>query len=245
LPIQIEACPNLQPSPDSPRNTPIAGVVLTNADLDHVLGLFALREGGPLSIHAPTAVRQTLDRSLGLDAVLNTFCGATWHEPPVGHYGPIALADGTSARLTYRGIELPGKPPPFAREQATAGTQSIACQFRDPDSGRRLVVAPDIGFVTQDLLEALEEADAVLFDGTFWSSAELSRAKPNAPQAAEMGHVTIEDCSLELLGKLAARTKIFIHINNTNPILAVDSPERKAVEAAGIVVGSDGLEFEL
>jgi pyrroloquinoline quinone biosynthesis protein B len=108
-----------------------------------------------------------------------------------------------------------------------------------------LLVAPDAGALTPQLLEALAGSDAVLFDGTFWSGEELSAVRPDAPTAEEMGHVTIKDCSLDLLRKLPARHKIYIHINNTNPVLSPDSAERAAVEAAGIVVGADGLEFEL
>ena len=85
----------------------------------------------------------------------------------------------------------------------------------------------------------------MLFDGTFWSGDELRRVKANGRTAAEMGHVTIKDVSLALLGQLPARRKIYIHINNTNPVLSPGSPERAAVEAAGIVVGYDGLEFDL
>lgn len=108
-----------------------------------------------------------------------------------------------------------------------------------------MVVAPDVPAINDALRKALVEADGVLFDGTFWSSNELSAVKPDAPEAKEMGHLTIKDSSLSLLAGLKARQKIYIHINNTNPILALGSPERAEVEAAGVVVGYDGLEFEL
>jgi pyrroloquinoline quinone biosynthesis protein B len=147
--------------------------------------------------------------------------------------------------LLYRAIELGGDPPPFAKAAPRGAAQSVAYQFKDPRTGGRLLVAPDVGGLNDGLREALSCSDAVLFDGTFWSGEELRGVKSNAPKASEMGHVTIEDCSLRLLSQLAARRKIYIHINNTNPILAPGSPERAAVESAGVVVGSDGLEFEL
>jgi pyrroloquinoline quinone biosynthesis protein B len=93
--------------------------------------------------------------------------------------------------------------------------------------------------------KALAEADAVLFDGTFWAGDELSAIKPGAPSAEEIGHMTIQKGSLPLLAGLRARQRIYIHINNTNPILALGSAERLQVEAARVVVGYDGLEFEL
>jgi pyrroloquinoline quinone biosynthesis protein B len=121
----------------------------------------------------------------------------------------------------------------------------VAYEVIDGRTGGRLLVAPDVAEVTDGLRTALLESDAVLFDGTFWSGDELVRVKERAPLAAEMGHVTIRDTSLALLGGLRAARKIYIHINNTNPVLAPGSTERAAVEAAGITVGFDGLEFEL
>jgi pyrroloquinoline quinone biosynthesis protein B len=106
-------------------------------------------------------------------------------------------------------------------------------------------VAPDVAANPPVLNEALQEAGAVLFDGTFWSAEELRKFRPDAPRAEEMGHLPIHDGSLPLLQGLKAARKIYLHINNTNPILQPDSPERAAVEKAGIEVGSDGLEFDL
>jgi pyrroloquinoline quinone biosynthesis protein B len=243
LPSQIEAFPDLQPDKSSLRGTPIAGVLLTNADLDHALGLFSLREGGRLNIYAPRAVRDTLTRYLGLDTVLYAFCGADWHEPPA-RFAPLSR-ENDADDLSYRMIPLPGKPPPFAKKMSRRGTHSVAYQFMNRRTGGRLLVAPDVGAVNKGLLQALKDSDAVLFDGTFWSKDELSGVKSTARAANEMGHVTIKDFSLDLLVKSPARHKIYIHINNTNPVLANHSPERVAVEGAGITVGRDGLEFEL
>jgi pyrroloquinoline quinone biosynthesis protein B len=142
-------------------------------------------------------------------------------------------------------IPLPGKPPPFAKKISPRGVHSVAFQFLDRRTGGRLLVAPDVCAVTPALLKAMNTSDAILFDGTFWSRDELSGVKSTKRNADDMGHVTIKDVSLELLGKSPARHKIYLHINNTNPVLAVDSPERAAVERAGIAVGRDGLEFEL
>ena len=245
LPAQIEACPDLQPGSHLGRNTPVAGVLLTNADLDHVLGLFCLREGGRLSLWGSRAVRDTVDGCLGVTAVLGALCGTVWHEPPMAEFAPLDAESGGSANLSYRAIDLRGTPPPFAKKAPLGGVQSVAYQFIDRQTGGRLLVAPDVGGLNDGLLEALSSSDAVLFDGTFWSGDELQGVKANAPEAMEMGHVTIKDCSLGLLGPLAAGRKIYIHINNTNPVLAPGSPERAAVERAGVVVGSDGLEFEL
>lgn len=216
--------------------------MLTNADLDHLLGVFSLREAGGVEIHAAGAVRATAEAVIGLETVLNAFGGSRWHEPP-REFEPVSKS-ADAAGLTYRAIDLPGKPPPFIRN-APGGVHSLAYQFKDPGSGKQLVVAPDVGAVTRELQQALEESEAILFDGTFWSNDELRTVRPGGRTALEMGHLTIQDHSLDLLARLPAHQKIYIHINNTNPILALGSPERAAVEAAGLTVGWDGLEFEL
>jgi pyrroloquinoline quinone biosynthesis protein B len=222
-------------------------VLLTNADLDHLLGLFSLREGSILDIYASEAVRMIAASSLGMATVLDTFCGGRWHEPSTSGFAPLRYGSESTPHLRYRAIQLAGEAPPFARkgESNTRGTHSVAYQFLDTRTQRRLLVAPDVAAVNPELLEALATSEAILFDGTFWSSEELLKVKANAQEAGAMGHVTIKDCSLALLAKMPAPKKVYIHINNTNPILAAQSPERAAVEAAGLTVGWDGLEFEL
>jgi pyrroloquinoline quinone biosynthesis protein B len=244
--FQLRQFPELQPRAQPMRNTPVAGVFLTNADLDHVLGLFSLREGDRLEVHASAATRHIAESCLGLETVLNNFGGSDWHEPPTTNFTTVVPGSVPKSDLLYRAIELKGTPPPFAgKAEPTGGGHSLAYEFLDPRTGGRLLVAPDVAEINAGLREALATSDAVLFDGTFWSSDELARVRPGARQAGDMGHVTIRDCSLELLKKSASSTKVYIHINNTNPILATDSAERAAVETAGIVVGWDGLEFEL
>ncbi len=288
---QIESFPDLRPNSRSLRNTPIAGVLLTNADLDHVLGLFNLREGGPVNIYATDAVRRILTGPLGLQAVLQAFCGVKWHKLPTNGFAPLPTNDqageglnsrtaakcrggkkwrqdsaetrrgpspdipsasatrdtqhATRSLLSYRAIVLPGSDPPFAKSSSRPGAHSVAYQFLDARTGGRLLVAPDVARINAPLQEAMEESDAVIFDGTFWSADELARVKRGAVTARKMGHVPIQKGSLNLLAKLRARRKIYIHINNTNPVLARQSPQRSQVEASGIMIGQDGYAFEV
>jgi pyrroloquinoline quinone biosynthesis protein B len=205
-----------------------------------------------LNLYASPAVRATLDRALGLSGILGHFCTIKWHEPTT-EFVSLSASSGWNQNLLYRAIPLPARPPVFARKTkkndqsllTSTATTNLAYQFLNSQTKRQLLVAPDVGEITDELACAMEDSDAVLLDGTFWSSDELPQVRPGARTAQDMGHVTIRDGSLKLMAGLAARHKIYIHINNTNPVLSPDSPQRKAVEAAGIVVGYDGLEFEL
>ncbi len=242
LRFQIEASPALQPKPTPARNTSIAGILLTNADLDHVLGLLSLREGGPLTIFATSTVRATLESGLGVNRVLEAFCGLVWRVPSekMARLGSTAEAD-----LLFRAIYLPGTSPLYDSPTQTGGAHNVAYQFTDRSTGKRLLIAPDVAASTPTFQAALANSDAILLDGTFWSNEELPGIRSSARTATEMGHATIRDDSLSWLRGSPARRKIYIHINNTNPILLHDSPERLLVEAAGVEVGYDGIEFEV
>lgn len=121
----------------------------------------------------------------------------------------------------------------------------MAFLIRDDQTGGVLLMAPDVFEITPQMKQALHSADAVLFDGTFWSEDELGSVKGGARAASAMGHLPIRNGSLEILADCPARHRIYLHINNTNPILRSNSSERQAVEKAGIAIGSDGMEFEL
>jgi pyrroloquinoline quinone biosynthesis protein B len=242
---QLGAFSDLHPTSAALRTNPVSGVLLTNADLDHVAGLLSLREGGRLRVHATRAVRDTLTEFLGLTAILDAFCGVDWQEPSQADFAPLVGNDGGKGSLEYCAIALPGGPPLFARGRKLDGAHSAAYFISDRNTGGRLLVAPDVGGWNDALVDAMRQSDAVLFDGTFWSGDELLRVKASARTAAEMGHLTIRYDTLAVLGKLSAARKIYIHINNTNPVLSPGSPERAAVAAAGVEVGYDGLEFEI
>src|SRR5260370_5299390 len=151
---QIESMPRLQPRRDSPRNTPVAGVLLTNADIDHALGLLLLREQElPLVVYAADETRAAL---AWLDDVLAKFGGIEWRKTSP----EFQTLSGTVA---FRVIELP---------------RSIAFQFRDDSSGAIALFAPSVGELADELRKAVHESDIVLFDGTFCSAAELAAIRP-------------------------------------------------------------------
>jgi len=218
---QIESAPSLQPRHDSPRNTPIAGVLLTNADIDHALGLLLLRQQQtPLVVYATDETRAALE---WLDRVLARFCAIEWREVS-------ADFQSLNGGIAFRTVQ---------------SAHSVAFQFRDDTSGRLALVAPAVSELTRELSEASANSDVVLFDGTFWSDGELAAVRAGARSAREMNHAPIRGGSLDFLRQSAARRKIYTHINNTNPILMPGSPQRTELDQAGIEVARDGLEIVL
>lgn len=244
---QIEGFPPLQPAGGKARNSPIEAVLLTNADLDHTLGLLLLREGEKLRIHATPNVRSALSEGVSIESTLESFSGAEWIEPPTKPQ-PLPWRDGSASGLTYESLPLPGKPPRFMKSRTVSmAGDVVGYRITDDKTGGRLLFLPDVGELTENLLRWLPECDALLFDGTFWSENEMRDQGLGTLSAADMGHAPISGAagSLKVLAELRARHKIYTHINNTNPILIDDSPECAAVKAAGCVVGRDGMAIEI
>jgi pyrroloquinoline quinone biosynthesis protein B len=218
---QIESTTWLQPRRDASRNTPIAGVLLTNADIDHALGLLLLRQQEkPIVVYATDETRAAL---AWLDRTVARFCGIEWRSM-------TSEFQSLGSSMDFRAIELPG---------------SVAFQFRDDSSSRTALFAPSVGNWTEQLHDAVHTSDLVLFDGTFWNDGELDQVRPGARSAREMNHLPINDGSFDVLRQSPARRKIYTHINNTNPILMHGSHERAQVEQAGIEIARDGLEIVL
>ena len=218
---QIESMPRLHPHRESLRNTPIAGVLLTNPDIDHALGLLLLRQQEPPQVvYAADETRTALE---WIDSVLARFSGIEWRKI-------TAEFQSLSGSVGFRTIELP---------------KSVAFQLRDDTSGATALFAPSVSELTDELRDAVHTSDVVLFDGTFWSDNELAAVRPGARSAREMNHLPIRDGSLDFLRQSPARRKIYTHINNTNPILMPGTRERAQVEQAGIEIARDGLEIVL
>ncbi len=213
-----------------------------------MLGLFLLRERSSLRVIAPRAVWTAVAEDLHLAEVVNPFCRLDWQETSA-QFQPLTGDDGSPTGLKFRAIPLTAKPPLFAKEATRAaaggGPHSVAFEFIDERTQGRLLAAPDVAAITPELQAAMSAADAILFDGTFWSNDEFPKFTGKPRTADDMGHLTVRDGSLAALGACKARHKVYLHINNTNPILDPATDEHAAVARAGIVVGEDGYEFEL
>jgi pyrroloquinoline quinone biosynthesis protein B len=226
------------------RGSAIAGILLTNADLDHTLGLFRLREGSKLIVHATNPVRQSLAGGLNVEAVLNCYCGVEWREPP-RELLPLRDGGGRGSGLQYAAFDVPGKPPRYRAGISHASGEAVGYRIVDESSGGRLVVIPDLAGFDETVLREIAGADILLLDGTFFSEDEMRRSGAGTALACEMGHVPVggADGSLAQIEKFRDITRVYVHINNTNPMLLEDSPERGQVEAAGAIVGADGMQF--
>src|SRR5216683_4289933 len=233
--------------PCGPRGSPVAAVILTDAEIDHTLGLLLLRESAAaLPVYAPAGVTALLGSEWPLYRVLAAYAGV---EPRALEDGrPIALADasGTPLGISCSASAVARRPPRYARA-APAATFDVGLRLTDERTGGTLAYVPTAGAMDDAVRRVAGGADLLLFDGTFWSDDELTAAGVAAPTAREMGHLPVGGAggSLALLPRLDAKRVALVHINNTNPILCRSSAERAQVEAAGIVVGEDAMEFEL
>lgn len=243
---QIESFPPLHPR--APRHSPVAGIVLTNGDLDHCLGLLSLRESYPLTVYATDRVRRGFTENNILYRTLQRFPGqVTWRVLKPGHEEEMT-ADGRPTGLVLSAIAIPGKLPIHLAERLSPDPEdNVALRIRESRTGRTLAYASAAGAVTPAVRAALERADCVFFDGTFWSSDELPSQGLGTSRAEDMAHVPVGGPrgSLAVLGALAGARRIFIHLNNTNPLLREDSPERHAVVQQGWEVAYDGMEVIL
>ena len=244
---QIESFAGLHPR--APRHSPVEALVLTNGDLDHTLGLLSLRESHPLVIYATERVRRGFTEGNVLYRTLERFAGqVTWRPLEPGREVALAGVDGRASGLLVEPVAVPGKPPIHLEHRGAGDPRdNVGLRIRDAASGRRLAYFPAAGALTPEVRKALDDADCVFFDGTFWASDELPALGLGTKRAEDMAHLPVggESGSLAALRGLSAARRIYIHINNTNPLLRDDSAERRAVEAAGWELASDGMEVTL
>jgi pyrroloquinoline quinone biosynthesis protein B len=171
----------------------------------------------------------------------------TWRPLALGREEPLLLSDGEPSGLELLPIAVPGKAPLHLADMGSSEEDNIGLRIRDSRSGACLAYLPAVGAPSAAVTEAVRDADAVFLDGTFWSSDELIRLGASDKRAEDMAHWPVGGAagSLSWLGELPARHRVFIHINNTNPMLRDDSPERAEVERRGVVVAFDGMELTL
>ena len=243
---QIESFPALHPrgDPAGGRVVPLQGVLLTDAELDHTLGLLLLREGGGLVVHATAAARDTLWDGTSLLRTLEAYCPVKWE--PVVPGRDVPLGDG----LSYRAFDVPTtKRARFGPGEGAAetGGRVVGYRLSDERTGGALVYLPAVQQLTAPVHGQFAGCSCLLVDGTCWHDDELIRLGVAGKTAREMGHLPISGPggSLAQLSPLPINRKIYTHINNTNPILLEDAPERRILEQHGMEVAVDGLELQV
>jgi pyrroloquinoline quinone biosynthesis protein B len=243
---QLKANPWLQPA-RTPRDTAIAGIVLVDGQVDHTTGLYMLRESTrPLAIWCTDNVQADLTRGNPIFAVLGHYCGIERHALPLdgSSFGVAGVAG-----VLWRAVAVASKPAPYSphRAQPQAG-DNVALVIRDAASGAAVVYAPGLGSIEPELWQEMQSAACVMVDGTFWSDEEMIGMGLSAKRARGIGHLPQSGPGgmLEWLQQLPERTrKVLIHVNNTNPILDEDSPERATLGRFGVDVAHDGMEITL
>jgi pyrroloquinoline quinone biosynthesis protein B len=246
---QIEASPELRPQ-DGMRMSPLCGVVLASADLDHVLGLLLLRELQPLNVYATASVIHVLRHQNNMFDMLNRAPDQVrWRAITPGESFKLSAPCGQPSGITCTPISISARYPVYVSgsdPQLNPNEAALALVVTS-DSGRTLVCAPSVAEITPSLHEWLEKADLMLFDGTFFNNDELIRVRGTGERAREMGHLPVggEYGSLHQLARLRIPRKLYIHINNTNPMLNETSSEYRSVRDAGWELAEDGWQATL
>ena len=245
---QVLACVDLQPRENVSRGTSIAGCVLTDAEIDHTSGLLQLREGCRFGVFSTPLVRRWLTDFLPLKTVLSGFAERPWTDLPLETWFELPLPNGSNSGLTIRAFETGRDVPRFVPEPAADAVGSVVgLQIQDNRTGGLLVYAPGVASLSEPLVKAAAAAQCILFDGTFWTDDEPIQQGIGSRTSRQMGHLPVSgpDGSLNWLATVTARHRVYIHINNTNPILNDRGPERRQVHQLGVRVAEDGDDFEV
>jgi pyrroloquinoline quinone biosynthesis protein B len=250
LRTQIEATPALHPQ-NVGRGSPIHGVLLTSGDIDQIAGLLSLRELQPFRIYCTPSIRRILREDNSMFAMLNRVSDQVlWTE--IGSEGSFSLLTvaGNDSGICCTAFSLGSRYPAYVsperaaklkREEALLGLMVAS------STGKQLGYLPAVPAVDESLLQRMEAADLLLFDGTFWSDDELIKVQGSGSTAREMGHIPVSGAegSLRMLAGLRRPRKVFVHVNNTNPMLDDSGPEYREVRAAGWEVAEDGWSLDL
>ena len=252
---QILANKALHPRPaeagEGVRHSPIGGIVLTNADIDHIAGLLTVRESSPFALWATARVQETL-RANSVFGVLNPEF-VSRREMKLAEPFELVAPGGAGSGLSVEPFAVPGKVALYLEDETAGGNfgtveeDTIGLCISDARNGRRFFHVPGCAAVTPALAARLKGAALVLFDGTVWEDAEMPNRKAGRKTGARMGHMAMSgpDGSMAAFAALGVARRIYIHINNTNPVLLPSSPERTEAEAAGWEIGFDGMEIVL
>lgn len=236
---QIECTPCLHPR-GGVRTSGINAVLLTGTEVDQIAGLLSLRERQRFALYGTAESLAILKQNTVFDVLAAEIVSRV----AVPLDTPFTVSGGAQARL----FAVPGKPPLYLERGGMIGPEEneISVGVEIYSDSKRLLYVPSAAAVTSKLMQRLETADVILFDGTLYDDEEMIRTGTGSKTGRRMGHMPIDgpQGSLALLSSLPAR-RIYTHLNNTNPVLINDSPQRRRVEQAGWEIAYDGLEIVL
>ena len=248
---QINDTPELHPSKDGGlRNSPIKAVVVTNADVDHITGLINLREGQPFSIYGSERVLATLNAN----SIFNVCAPDKVPRNTLPMDKPLALTGaGIDLGLTVEAFTVPGKIALFLEKggaNANYGSRdgdTIGLKVTAAKSGKSFYYIPGCAEVDPPLADRIEGASLIFLDGTLFTDDEMVAQGLSQKTGQRMGHISISgpNGSIAALEPLNIKRRIYVHINNSNPVLDEMSEARKVAENAGWEVGYDGMEVRL
>jgi pyrroloquinoline quinone biosynthesis protein B len=236
---QLAAAASLHPT--GLRELPLRSVLVTNGDIDHVAGLLTLREAQPFTLFATAGIHAVLDAN----PIFGALKPSVVTRATVALDVPVEIAPGLEATL----FPVPGKVPLYLEGETVQtdliGEQTVGVELRA--EGRTSFYIPGCAALTDDLHDRLRGAAAVFFDGTLWSDDEMRRAGLGQKTGARMGHMSMDGAagSIAAFRDLDIGRKVFVHMNNSNPVLNPAAPERAAAEDAGWIIGQDGMEITL
>jgi len=247
---QLIQTPQLHPRPDALRHSPIAGVILTNGEIDAVAGLLSMREGSPFAIYAHPKVLAIL----ASNSIFNVLS-----EKNVARIGIAierafepALPDGSPSGIEVIAFTVPGKGAWYLEGKAHPGGtdgagDTLGLRIRDKATDRHFYFIAACAHISDELKSRLAGAPLLFFDGTVWRDDEMVVAGLGTKTGQSMGHISMSGTSgaIEALAGLDIDRKIFLHINNSNPALLRGSSERQIAESAGWQIPADGTEIVL
>lgn len=241
LTAQLFQTPALHPK--AVRDTPLAGVILTDGELDHVLGLLHLREGAGWTLYATDSTTQLLKGAFPALEILNRYVADTTVET-LSLSEPRFFGEG-NARVKLQVLETGTELPRYAGAGERAG--AVVALLFETAQGRQLVYAPGVSRLSRDLFRSLQRAEVILFDGTLYSDDELQATGTGSATAKDMGHVPMggPEGTAVWLAQLGAPTKHYVHLNNTNPALVETSAARAELRELGLELASEPWEVEL
>jgi pyrroloquinoline quinone biosynthesis protein B len=247
LRMQIEACPELHPL-NGVRNSPVCGVILPSADVDQALGLLLLRELQPFHVYATGSVTRILRDQNSMFRMLNRVPDQVrWRAIHAGESFELCTMREERRGITCLPLPLSSRYPAYADSADLDPADAVLGLILTSSSGKKIAYLPSVACISDELRDQLNRVDLLLFDGTFYDDEELVRLQGSGQRAHEMGHMPVGgiDGSLHQLASVKAPRKLYIHINNTNPMLNEAGREYREVRDAGWELAEDGWQTTL